>query len=235
MNYTAPSPHRAGFTLWEVTISLAMVAALSLAMYSSLSIAYKARRSAERTITPARTAAIIADVVGRDLENIQPLSDSDDYPQRFYGMPAGVSGTVSDALEFYAVVSATDHQSPGGAGMGAPFAEGLAKVQLYVRDDVTPPVLVRGVTRNLFGTIEPAVEEEVLCAGVTAFTIRYYDGYSWYDEWDTDAAEFESILPQAVQIDLAVQAPDGMVSRVTKLIPVATAEAPSYDTTLMSF
>lgn len=203
-----------------------MIATLSLALYTSLTIAFKAKKSAEAAVAPARTAAIIADLIGRDLENVQPLSRSEDYPQPFYGMPAGVSGGVSDTLEFYAIGSEGELHGPGGAGDELPFAQGMRKVYLGVRSDGETPLLVRGIERNLFPTTDSPIEEEILCTGVRAFTIRYYDGYDWLEEWDSDSPDTPG-LPQAVEINIEVQSPDGTISRVTRIIPIASAESPA--------
>jgi hypothetical protein len=99
---------------------------------------------------------------------------------------------------------------------------------------VTPPVLVRRVTRNLLPTTEPEVEEEILCRDVRSFTVKYFDGTTWQDSWDSEA--MGDVLPAAVEMTLETLIPGGRpgreprVYRMTRMIPLICAK-PATDTT----
>ena len=222
---------RHAFTLLEVIVAMAMISTLMLVLYTSMTIAYRARKSAERTIAPARTTAVIADLISRDFENIQPVSTSEDFPQFFYGSPAGMSGSTFATVDFFALGGDGDIRSAGGEADNQPFSQGMREIYLSVRTDVQPPALVRSVKRNLLGTTSSnESEDEVLCTGVTAFSVQYWDGYAWTDAWDSDTND--TPLPVAVQINVQVQLPDGQMSRVNRIIPLACAANPATtDTT----
>jgi hypothetical protein len=62
--------------------------------------------------------------------------------------------------------------------------------------------LVRQLTTNLLAPKEVDPEEQVLCRDVTALNLRYYDGDSWLEDWDSTADA--NSLPLAVEIDIEV-------------------------------
>ena len=69
----------------------------------------------------------------------------------------------------------------------------------YDRDNYR---LVRRITTNLLSprVIEP--EEQVLCRNVKSLNLRYFDGDSWLEEWDSTADA--NSLPLAMEIDIQV-------------------------------
>ena len=222
--------HRSGFTLLELILSLAMVAMLSLTLYVSMTVAFKARRSAEAAVAPARAVSIAADLIGRDLENVVPPTGLLSGP--FYGTIEGGAGGAGEgelaALEFHSVGSDGELIGPGGAGDNLPLVEGVRRVSLFVDSAAQPPVLVRRVTRNLLAATEEQPEDEVVCRGVRNFAVRYYDGTTWTEDWDSTIVD--NALPMAVLIELAIEVPSPnaatppSVARVTRLIPIATAQ-----------
>jgi hypothetical protein len=48
-------------------------------------------------------------------------------------------------------------------------------------------------------------DEEVLCRGVRSFTLRYWDGYTWQDVWDS--TQVDNMLPAAVEARLELDWP----------------------------
>lgn len=208
-----------GFTLLELILAMAMVAALSLSLYSSLNIAYKAKRSTEAAARPIRAIAIAADMIGRDLEGVLPPTGT--FREPFLGFHEGAVGASLDRIEF----SAITNESSGNEW--DPLAEGIHRIALYVRTDVNPPVLVRAVVRNLLSSVEPVPQEEVLISGVRSFTVRYFDGEAWYEDWDStlilDLSD-RNTLPRAVSIDLELEPPPGapetQTYRIMRVIPL---------------
>ena len=85
------------------------------------------------------------------------------------------------------------------------MAEGIRKIQFLLRPETNPPVLVRRVIRNLKPTVEPLAEEEIICRDVRSFSVRYYDGLAWQENWDSTT--LGDVLPMAVSITLEVNDP----------------------------
>jgi hypothetical protein len=86
-----------------------------------------------------------------------------------------------------------------------PLAEGIRKVEYALRTDVTPPVLVRRVTRDLLSPVETQPEEEILARDVRSFSLRNYDGATWQEEWDSTT--LGDVLPMAVMVTIELNDP----------------------------
>jgi len=78
----------------------------------------------------------------------------------------------------------------------------MRKVELSVETlpEETQPVLLRRLTTNLLAPSTPVVHEHVLCRNVKLFSLRYYDGTVWQDNWDSSGQG--NILPVAVEVTL---------------------------------
>ena len=211
---------RRGFSLLELLLAMSMILILSLVMYRAMTFTIGARRSAYAAVDSTRAGVIAADLVRQDLESIPPPSGI--LAREFVGIHTpGDSGADADMIEFSTI------GRDAGADVSLihdPFAEGLRRVEFSLRTDLQPPALVRRVTRNLLATQEPLVEEEILCRNVRSFSLRYFDGYMWQENWDSTTVD--NILPTAVAITLEVidpQAadPDAPGRAVTRIVPLA--------------
>lgn len=210
-----------GFTLLEVTVALAMAAMLALSMYGSMSVCMKARRSAVAVVQPVRAATIAMELICQDLESI--LSPTGILSGAFLGTrQMGATGDA-DYLDFYAVGSDEDQFMP----------EGIHHIVLGLKTDVTPQILVRQVNRNLLPRAEEPPEEEILCRQVRSLSLRYFDGASWLEEWDSTA--YGDVLPMAVMVQIELE--DGTTpstemtaNRIMRIIPLACAK-PAESTT----
>ncbi|HOW69972.1 MAG TPA: type II secretion system protein GspJ [Phycisphaerae bacterium] len=204
-----------GFTLLEVTVALAMMAMMALSMYASMAVCMKARRSAMAAVQPVRAATIAMELVCRDLESILPPTGILSGP--FLGVrQMGATGDA-DYLDFYSLGSDDDELMP----------EGIHHVELGLRTDVTPQVLVRHVTRNLLARTAVEPEEEILCREVRSLSLRYFDGANWLEEWDSTA--IGDVLPAAIMVQIELE--DGVTpsteitpNRAMRIIPLACAK-----------
>ena len=231
-----PMRRRRGFTLLELILASGMISVLALSLYASLRVAFRARDSAMAAIGPARAGELAIDMVRRDLESALPPTGV--IAGAFFG-ETGVEVPDSGAVEFYIVAPpspAALQEISGGTGgtinTGAYSAldrrdptafGGIQRVRLLVRrTEQGETALVRQVERNLMSPSTPEVEEEVLARGVQAFTLSYYDGYQWYDAWDSTTQG--NVLPTAVEVTLDLTPPaDTLASRAAAAAP-ATAE-----------
>ena len=218
----ADSRRRAAFTLLELSLAMAMMAMLALTLYMSITIALRARESSAATIAPVRAATVASDLIRQDLESVLPPTGNLAGPFIGYsngGLPNG----RSDAITFYCV--------GGDPALGdTPLAEGIRRVDLLVRSDVTPPILVRQVNRNLLAQAEMPPEEEILCRNVRSLAIRYFDGTTWQETWDSTT--MGDVLPTAVEmtLELDVVRKPGLPPqpyRVLRIIPLACAKPPA--------
>ncbi len=186
---------QSGFTLLELILAMGMIAMLAVSLYATLRVAFKARDSAVSGITVMRAANVAMDMLGQDLESALPPTGL--LAGAFLAQHNGDVQTSLDVLEFYCVGS-SDSLDP-------PRSSGFRKVDLGMlpSPDGRGYLLVRHVTHNLLAPQEVQPDEEILCRNVKSFSLRYYDGEQWQEDWDS--TQLGNILPVAVQVDLVIQ------------------------------
>jgi hypothetical protein len=207
-----------------------MMAMLALTLYMAMTIALRARDSAAANVAPVRAATVAADLIRQDLESVLPPTGT--LAGAFEGYSnGGLPNGRSDAIEFYCVGRDI-------ARGDTPLAEGIRRVDLLVRTDVNPPVLVRDVARNLLAQTDVPPDEEILCRNVRSFGLRYFDGTNWQDTWDSTT--MGDVLPLAVEMTLELDVPPQKAGgqptpyRVIRTIPLACAK-PSDTTSTGGF
>ena len=210
---------RGGFTVLELITATAIMAMIALTLYQAMRIGFKARDRAIAAVGPARAAELAIDTVRRDLESALPLRGILAGTGMFLaGDGTEVPGT--GAVQFYAMAplppqaGITTGQGIGTMSRGpssldnvdpVTYGGGVRRVELLVRPSTITGaggVLVRRVVGNLLAPTEPVPEEEVICRGITAFTVRYFDGLQWYAEWDS--TQYGDTMPMAVEVSLEV-------------------------------
>jgi type II secretion system protein J len=182
---------RGAFTLLELLVALVMVSALTVALFDDLRIGFKARAGGEAAVEPSRTAEGAMDILRVDLESaLEPNANATTTAGIFQGNFEGSSATdershESDVLDFCTTGDSPEHVDANGE---------IKQVELAVEvpSGSNDHVLVRRVLRNLTAQIPPDPDEEVICRGVSAFQLEYFDGTQWQPSWDsteeTDAA-----------------------------------------------
>lgn len=210
---------RTGFSLLELTLAMAITALLALTLYAAMSFALKARSSTMAAVDRMRSVNIAMEVLSQDFQNVLPPTGI--LSGAFIGQSStGNNGQKADMIEFYCVGRDPDKDDQ-------PMGEGIRKIDLLVRTDVNPPTLVRQVTRNLLPTVQTDPEEEVLCRNVKSFSLQYFDGQSWLDDWDSTA--MGDVLPMAISITLELEPqdpnePNPQPLRITRVIPFSCAK-----------
>jgi len=202
----------------ELLLAVTIMAMLALSLYTSMRVGLRARRTATEAVQPVRASTVAMDMICRDLESVMPPTGTLAGP--FLGMRQLGSAGNADYLEFCCLGSEGDEPRH-------PLYEGIRHVVLTLRSDVTPPVLVREVTRNLLARAQTEPEEEILCRNVRSLTFQYFDGTTWLEEWDSTA--LGDVLPFAVQIVLEMQDGERSIleqtpSRVVRIVPLACAK-----------
>jgi len=217
---TVPSHlHRGGFTLLEIVIAMSIAAILLATLYTSMYVATRAKTAAANAVEPARSASIAAEMMTQDLQGVLPPNGN--FRGAFIGhrLPSGAGN--ADSMEFYCI----GHDQTA-AGTETPLSEGIRKVDLVLRTDVQPPVLVRQVTRNLLAPTTPIPDEEIICRNVRSFSVQYFDGFSWLNDWDS--TQTGDALPTAISIRLEMEDPtattaDARPLVISRVVPLACA------------
>jgi type II secretion system protein J len=187
----------AGFTLLELVVAMSMVAVLAVSLSESMHVAFKAVSSADAAVEPSRTASIAMDFLGQDLQNALPPGTV--LAGTFEGTQGQDSrGHENDDLIFFSTADSPQHVD----------ANGETK-QVELTMEQTPDgdwVLVRRVIRNLLSQTQVNPDEEVLCRGVSSFTLQYSTGSQWNTTWDS--TQEDNTIPAAVQVTLELQRAD---------------------------
>jgi type II secretion system protein J len=220
------------FTLLELVVAMAMVAVLALSLYASMKIAFRAKAVAETAVEPSRTAELAMELIREDVENALAPSPAsiNAIVQSFEGTQGTDDrGREADDLVFYSTADAPQHIDANG---DVKMIELAVETPQGSRDHV----LVRRVTRNLLAEEQAQPDEEVICRGVSSFSMEYFDGTEWQTTWDS--TQQNNTLPTAVMVVLALDrpagAPDAKTLRFTRVFPMScstTIPTPENDLT----
>ena len=171
------------------------MACLVVPLFSSLSLVFHAQKSAESSIVESRTVDLAMEFVRTALQNAVPPNGV------FAGNFVGDQGSPSADLTFYSTLDGPQH------------VDGNGEIKLVELTTDTPDgnggssgkdvCLVQKITRNLLAPTTMTPDEEVICRGVSGFTLRYYDGQNWQDTWDS--TQESNTLPAAVEVTLQLQ------------------------------
>ena len=188
---------RSAFTLLELLIAMALMSMLAASLYASLHVAFQARSVAVAALEPVRRAELAIELLRQDIESALPPTGI--LAGEFFAVDGkDDSGRDSDALLL--------HSSAHNPGPDETASE-IRRVEFAaaVRAGGTEPVLVRRISTNLLAPAIVEPWEEVLCRGVLAFNLRYFDGSAWLDGWDS--AVQDNVLPLAVEVTIEVDRP----------------------------
>lgn len=212
-----------GFTLLELLIATTIAATLGLALYGSIGTAFRARKVIDRQITAMRETSIILDLIERDFQSL--LRPNGTLSGPFLGYAMGTGGAEADSVQFYAIDRDASREEP--------LSEGIKQIQLVLQNDNGGNLLIRKVQRNLLSTSAQTTVDETLSKKVTAFSVKYYDGSSWYEEWDSTM--HDNTLPIAVQISITLKRSEDPAATdaysMSRIIPLACGDNVNYSTT----
>lgn len=206
-----------------------IVVVLAQSLYVSLDVALKAKRSADAAIAPIRAVGSAADLISKDFDSLMlPNPESNNLESTVLY----VAGPFTAVAEGSGDNSSTWVQFTTIGSDGIPdilHSEGARRVEIGLRTDISPPALVRRVTRNVLATVEQEPEEEVLCRNVKSFGLQFYDGIDWYDDWDSTL--LEGAVPTVVQMEILLEVPNFQMAgeqpntyRLSRFIPLAVGQ-----------
>ena len=183
-------------TMLELLVAMALMVVIASCLYTALYTGFRAKRSALSAVEPTSLSINAIELMKKDTYGILPVGGT--LAGTFIGYDSlGVNGMDADSLEFYTTHIYSENDNPVG---------GLGKIELVLEEDTDYERenyrLVRRITTNLLSPRAVDPEDQVLCRNVKSLNLRYFDGDSWLDEWDssTDA----NSLPLAMEIDIQV-------------------------------
>lgn len=230
-------PHRLdarrGLTLVELVVSAMLVVGVVGSTCLCLITGQKAGDEAERRMGVVQAARVALDRMTGDLR----LACRLDADFALIGMTREQDGFASGNIDF-----ATHNWRPRHPGEAD-----RCEVSYFVDRDPDTGDLA------LFRRRDPTPDEEPLAGGyreeiavgVRAFRLEYYDGATWFDEWGsatedtgdtgsftnrTDDIAYESGLPHAVRITLAIAPPASPSARGASRNPPEATEARLFRT-----
>lgn len=221
VKHPLPPPHRRGFTLLEVLLSLALSALAIVAVQSAFGGAFRLRLHAQERIDSDLAVHRALQIVREDLAGMLPRGG------RFSGelqTAAGSeleppAGAIAIGPDFVCTSGRIDGWSPFGDVQRVSYCL-VPEAPGGPRDGLT---LVRSVSRNLLPPTEGSVETQTLLAGLSAAHFEYHDGSGWLPDWDSAAAR---ALPVAIRLTLERAAPDRGASApaIQLVVPIAVGE-----------
>ena len=201
----------------ELLLASAMVTMIGLTLYAAMGIGFRARGSAANQVSAMREAAVAMELVQQDLQSV--VKPGGVLAGSFVGYAMGSADVKADSLEFHAL-------GRDAGDIDSPLADGVRRVELALRTDVSPPVLVRHVERNLLALAQQEPEDEILARNVRSFGVRYYDGYSWLTEWDSSLQSHALPLAVELTIELNEPRPNDATKpyRLTQIVPLSCGQ-----------
>jgi hypothetical protein len=184
-------------TMLELLVAMTLMVVTASCLFTALYTGFRAKRSALSAVEPTLLAINAIELIKRDTYGVLPLGGT--LTGSFIGYDSlGVNGVDADSLDFYTTQIYSDDDYPVG---------GLGKIELALEEDTDNYErenyqLVRRITTNLLSPRTIESEEQVLCRNVKSLNIRYFDGDSWLEEWDSTADA--NSLPLAMEIEIQI-------------------------------
>ncbi len=215
---------KSGFTLLELLIAIVMFAVVATIVYST----FNAVLSRNKEIAEGSDVFDMAkNCLGRmsiDLTAayVEPFplykppgTGSPPDPYRFFGEQSFAGGKTFSRLRFVS----TDHLP-----ITDPTDSDLAEIRYYVTQGSDPDaggILRRADTAypyNIDDNRQKSENDPILCTGVEAFTLTYYDANgNPHDTWDSDSDFDKNATPRAVAIHLEIKSKTGTRSFYTRV------------------
>ena len=204
-----------GFTLLELIVAMALMNVIALALYASMHIVLKAKRTSQAAIKPYRAIVPAFESLRNDISGVM-------VPDGLLAGPfQGQDLNDTDFLRFYTCsYQPNDNEA----------ASNIILVEYFLQADTDRQqmVLKRGTIKNLLSTKAVEPEEEIIARNITGFDVKYYDGYSWLDEWDSTA--LGNVLPWGIKVTLLLSessAKDTVLQRTFSRVFLIAAANPN--------
>ena len=212
---------RSGFTLLEVLVATAVTAMILSIVYSSFARTVESKEYVELGNEAYHRARWALDKIATDLASAY-VHRSKNSNSIFYAASHDISGMPMDEMHFTSFAHVSHNpllvsSDQCEVGYKIAWISELERFQLWRREDPTVDV------DNMQGG-----EEFMIVDDLAAFNVRFWDGFSWRDNWDSrpfdmvmsedgseQQMEFEQTdemlkaSPAAAEVSIAVNGPDG--------------------------
>jgi len=192
---------KAGFTLLEVLISVAILTAMSLLMYSGLHRSLEAKQRVEWKDESIHSTRIAMNKMSEDLAqaftaNALLKGQDNRYETGFKGTAEGVDFSTFSHLHYAQDAKDTDSVTVGYS---------LQKNDAGLQD------LYRRESTRLSEDLDKGGDSYAILENVKSLKLSYYDSNKteWVSEWSTASVSAQGRLPQAVKIELTVVEENG--------------------------
>ena len=221
MNRRRTIPPKAGFTLLEILIAVAIfalvLAAINVVFYSALRL----RRTAEAALEVSVPVQHALAQIKADLSHLvapgQVLSGD------FKSVPDNADqGQVGP--NFYTGSAAIDETSPWSEVQRVNYALVASTNRTGGKD------LVRLVTRNRLPAATDETMAQYLLTDVEALVFLYHDGNLWQSQWDSTTVSNQ--LPRAIKVQLALVQTNQLLARQSMPLTMVELVVPTYIETL---
>ncbi len=216
-------PIRAGFTLLEILLALAVsgivLSVVTTVYFSALQLRNRTAQSFDDAL-PLQHAVT---VMKRDLAALLPPGGT--LSGELQSSPSAESMSSMNLFAGGQQVSPLLHTATGIIDDYTPFAD-VQRVAYYLVDPTNSYALGRDLIRVVSGNLLPATTDESssrwLMGGVESMYFQFYDGTAWQDTWDSTTS---SNLPTAIKVQLALatdgtQANDYLQEPIEIVVPV---------------
>ena len=191
-----------GFTLIELMLAIAILALIMAMLFTSVHLVGETRARAEGRIWTDREGRAILLELSNEIRGavLTPTTPSNTL---LIGT-AGTSGLVTTNSISVSTLDPGHRRSLDGYG-----AEDV------VTYNIVPNPRYRGLfmlKRTQQSGLNPNIDTShqiVIADNVRSFRVRYFDGNSWSDVWNSQNNSNDTLLPVAVAIDLRLVAPGG--------------------------
>ena len=185
-----------GFTLIEILISISIVAITLATVYGVFSSVSSAKDRLEQDSETYHKARVIFDRFGRELHGAYLSSANKD----------SILTGEKDNLDNFAFEISTTAASPlSSTGTGYALITYTVVEDNEADDD--SKVLLRTEKPLLSEQETSSLRTMRLAPGINYFNMRFYDGDSWQDSWDSSSAG----LPDIVEIEIRINDARGNV------------------------
>ena len=246
---------RAGFTLLEITVAIAVFGVLAAAAYGVFA---RVLDSKQRVEARADEAAVARTTLGRIVRDIRAATLRSTARPRTPGggvsapvtaaAPAGtsptpVAGSATAATPGFVSIDHTEGQVPFDevaftAIVRRPLslaatASDMAIVHYFLRPEerrLGRFILYREslslLSGESFDIASPNPEwTAAIVGGVAGLRFRFFDGTEWIEEWSSVAGPHVGRAPLAVEMSLALEGSDGVVETYRTAVDLPSAQA----------
>lgn len=180
----------AGFTLLEVMVALIVTAMVLGMVYGIVTGVSAKKQELDQESEGFHQAQVLFGRMSREIHSVYFVGSN---PETF--LRGGLDDNQHSFLELTTTVTAPN----------LPMATGISRVRYEMRNDpdIAPPLLLLvRQERALLPGGEAGEIESRLSSGVYVFRLRFFNGDSWQDQWDTAK---QGSLPQMIELYLKIE------------------------------